>query len=137
MKWLILALVVTVAVLAALAIWVRIAPTDPAAWHRIPDTIPRRHSANSALRETDGSLAALDEIIRATPRTEVLAGSVEEGMITYVTRTALFGFPDYTTVRQDADGKLTIYARSRFGKSDLGVNKARVEGWLALPGQGG
>ena len=26
---------------------------------------------------------------------------------------------------------LKIYGRLRFGRSDLGVNKARVEGWLA------
>lgn len=135
MKWLIPMLAAAALLLAGLAIWVRIAPTDPAAWHGIPEEVPRRHSANSDLREIDGSLATLDAIIRATPRTERLAGSVEDGMVTYVTRTALFGFPDYTTVRQDG-ARLTIFARSRFGKSDLGVNAARVEGWLALLGQG-
>ncbi len=46
-----------------------------------------------------------------------------------VTRSAVWGFPDYTTVEQ-RDGKLMIYARSRFGSSDLGVNGKRVAGWL-------
>lgn len=136
MKWLIAALGAGLLLLVALAVWARVAPTEPGDWHAIPETVPHRHAANSDLREVDGSLADLDEIIQATDRTQVVAGSVDEGMVTYVTRTALFGFPDYTTVRQD-DGKLTIYARSRFGKSDLGVNKARVESWLALLGQGG
>ena len=75
-------------------------------------------------------LARLDAIIRATPRTKVLAGAVAEGMITYVSRTRWMGFPDYTTVQRDGD-VLKIYGRLRFGRSDLGVNKARVEGWLA------
>jgi len=50
-------------------------------------------------------------------------------MITYVTRSRVFGFPDYTTVRQ-AGPQLEIYGRLRFGRSDLGVNAARIDGWL-------
>ena len=136
MKWLLTVLTAGALLLAALAVWVRIAPSDPAIWHQIPQTVPRRHAANSDLREIAGSLAALDEVIRATPRTRVLAGAVGEGMVTYVTRSAVFGFPDYTTLRQDG-GRLTVFARSRFGKSDLGVNAARVDGWLMALGQGG
>ena len=73
---------------------------------------------------------------RALPRTKVLAGSVAEGKITYVTRTRIAGFPDLTTVtltQLPATGKSTlqIYARLRFGKADLGVNKARVRDWVA------
>jgi uncharacterized protein (DUF1499 family) len=32
-------------------------------------------------------------------------------------------------VRQDGD-MLQIHGRLRFGKSDLGVNAARIDGWL-------
>ena len=42
-------------------------------------------------------LAALDAVAMAWPRTERLAGGPEEGRITWVTRSALVGFPDYTT----------------------------------------
>ncbi|WP_428515957.1 DUF1499 domain-containing protein [Roseovarius sp.] len=76
------------------------------------------------------TLARLDTIIRDTSRTTVLAGSVDEGMITYVTRSALWGFPDYTTVAH-RDGRIVLYGRARFGKSDLGVNAKRLDGWLA------
>ena len=76
-------------------------------------------------------LAKLDAYARATTRTSVLAGSVGEGMVTYITRTKVFGFPDYTTAQQDGD-TLRIYARLRFGRRDFGVNKSRVDGWLAL-----
>mgnify|MGYP000701681118 CR=1 FL=1 len=75
------------------------------------------------------TLEQLDMIARATPRTRVLAGSLAEGRYTYVTRSAIIGFPDFTTVEQQAD-VVRIHARQRFGSSDLGVNAARVDGWL-------
>ena len=51
-------------------------------------------------------------------------------MVTYITRTQVLGFPDYTTAAQDGD-LLKVYARLRFGRSDLGANKERINGWLA------
>lgn len=125
--WVLLALVV------AVMGYIRLAPSDPARWHRAPqvsgDTdLP--HGVKRRVAAGPEGLARLDSIIRATPRTKVLAGSVAEGMITYVSRTRWMGFPDYTTVQRDGD-VLKIYGRLRFGRSDLGVNKARVEGWLA------
>ena len=71
----------------------------------------------------------MDVIIRATPRTSVLAGSVAEGRVTYITRSLVWNFPDYTTVQQKGD-YLLIFARLRFGGSDLGVNRKRVSRWL-------
>ena len=44
------------------------------------------------------------------------------------------GFPDFTTVSMVAslDGaQPVLFARQRFGEGDQGVNRARVEGWLA------
>ncbi|MEM9126862.1 MAG: DUF1499 domain-containing protein, partial [Pseudomonadota bacterium] len=69
-------------------------------------------------------------IARASARTSVLAGSVSDGLVTYVTRSRLIGFPDYTTAQQDGD-TLRIHARLRFGRSDFGVNRNRVDTWLA------
>ena len=43
------------------------------------------------------SLAKLDRLAQATPRTKVLAGSPDEGFVTYETRSAGFAFPDYAT----------------------------------------
>ncbi|GAA6199052.1 DUF1499 domain-containing protein [Aquicoccus sp. SU-CL01552] len=113
--------------------YVRLAPSNPARWHRPPDVNSDKTFKSGVKRRLpagpDG-LARLDAIIRDTPRTRVLAGSPGEGMITYVTRSRVMGFPDYTTV-QKVNGTLELYARLRFGRSDLGVNGARVEGWLA------
>ncbi|WP_243614316.1 DUF1499 domain-containing protein [Shimia aestuarii] len=50
-------------------------------------------------------------------------------MITYITRSRMIGFPDYTTVLQ-AGEELLIHARSRFGRRDFGVNAVRVERWI-------
>ncbi|WP_371808490.1 DUF1499 domain-containing protein [Ruegeria sp. HKCCA6948] len=114
--------------------FVRLAPSDPARWHVPPQAQADRDLPKGVLRVSETGpegLAQLDRIAQATPRTTVLAGSVEQGMVTYITRTKLFGFPDYTTVQQDGD-TLRIYARLRFGRRDFGVNRDRVERWLAL-----
>ncbi|NVO55500.1 DUF1499 domain-containing protein [Rhodobacteraceae bacterium B1Z28] len=114
--------------------YIRLAPSDPGRWHVAPVGDVDRNDRGGVLRlvETgpDG-LERLDAIARTSPRTRVLTGSVEEGVITYVTRTPVIGFPDYTTVQQDGD-TLRIHGRLRFGRSDFGVNRGRVDGWLAL-----
>lgn len=121
------------------AAYVRLAPSDPSRWHRpVPDLALGDHPREGSFATVrDGAdpdaLARIDAAARATPRTTVLAGSVAEGRITYVTRSRLWGFPDYTTVEQSGD-RITLYGRLRFGRGDMGVNKARIEGWLAQAG---
>ncbi len=124
---------IVLAAVLAFGAWVRLAPSDPGRWHRMPATVEDRDFKAGAMRVVEAGpegLARLDRIARGWPRTRVLAGSVSEGMVTYVTRSALWGFPDYTTVRQVVD-RLEIYARLRFGRGDTGVNRKRVEAWLA------
>lgn len=123
------ALMVAVAALA----YIRLAPSPPDIWHKVPDFSENRNMKGGVVRIVDtgnDGLARLDAIARSAPRTQVLAGSVDAGMVTYVTRTRVFGFPDYTTAHQDG-GRLVIWARLRFGGSDFGVNRHRVETWLA------
>lgn len=140
----------------AFAAYVRLAPSDPVVWHVDPVTrLPANGLAVSRFGETPQvattlnsaivrvevqgpqrvALARLDEVALATPRTERLAGSPEDGRITWVTRSALWGFPDYTTAQaittDVATSEVTIFARSRFGRGDMGVNAARVRDWLA------
>jgi hypothetical protein len=135
-------------VLAALglAAWVRLAPSDPARWHVDPVGAAQPGAggwkAGPAPADSEGPvlaatpsevLTALDAVAGDTPRTRRLAGSPEEGRITYVTRSRFWGFPDYTTVAATpvADGtQLTVLARLRFGGSDMGVNRARAEDWI-------
>ena len=87
-------------------------------------------------------LSRLDAIALATPRTRRIAGAVSEGLITWQTRSAVWGFPDYTTAEvephkgnatildQGNGSMLYIVARQRFGRADFGVNAARLTGWL-------
>jgi len=125
-------------------VYIRLAPDDLLALHVPPPlgAAPGQpvRTANSYLVEEQiprppaPVLAQLDATILATPRTRLIAGNAQQRMLTYVTRSRIFGFPDYTTVRVAAgDGgssRVQIYARSRYGRSDRGVNKARVVGWL-------
>lgn len=54
----------------------------------------------------------------------------------FVVRSALFGFPDHVSVKfldvKGGKSTLAVYARSVYGRSDLGVNRARTLAWLAL-----
>lgn len=125
--WVFLALVV------GLLAYIRLAPSDAAVWHVAPEVSADADLTGGVKRVVAAgpdALARFAAVAQADERTSVLAGSVAEGMITFVSRTKVIGFPDYTTVQQDGES-LKIYGRLRFGKSDLGVNKARVEGWLA------
>ncbi len=133
-----LGLIVAVAV-AGFALWVRLAPADPARWHvdpaRADDPGPGGFRATLELDlPPQEALAHLRAIALATKRTRLIAGSPEEGRMTFETRSALWGFPDYTTASaQRVDGgktRLTILGRLRFGRSDLGVNRARIKRWI-------
>jgi len=126
-------------------LYVRLAPVNADAWHDtgLPMMEPGQYPAAGSYVEqrrlnNDGraTFARLDAIIGTTARTTRVAGSLDSGKITYVTRTRLMGYPDYTTVTlmQSPDGMaatLQIYGRLRFGQADLGVNQARITGWLA------
>ena len=134
-------------------VFVRLVGHDPARWHRDPATIELTGKPNEYLAAPPGSVEALahaetrvypvsprellarfDAIVRAQPRAEKIAGSLDELMITYVQRSALVGFPDYITVRaieRPGGAGLIIFSRSRFGHGDFGVNQTRVDDWIA------
>jgi len=112
---------------------VRLAPSDPNRWHVVPigdEDHDMKGGVFRVVQTGPDGLERLHEIARYAPRTYVLAGSVREGMVTYITRSKRMGFPDYTTAQQDGD-TLRVYGRLRFGRSDFGVNRNRVDGWLA------
>jgi uncharacterized protein (DUF1499 family) len=141
------AVVILLLAVAAGLLYIRFAPSDPARWHTDPMTAPVPGMNGWLVRDGEGSapapvfvatpeavLDALDGVAMASPRTERLAGSAAEGRITWVTRSRLVGFPDYTTataVEGEGGTRLVIHGRQRFGSGDWGVNRARVEDWLA------
>lgn len=126
------------AVLAlGLAAYVRLAPSDPARWHVDPAGAPDPGTPNFAradlvLPGTPEDVAARLAGVAAADGATVLAGG---GLhTTWISRSRLMGYPDFTSVRlEPAEGgvRLIALARSRFGQSDLGVNRARLDRWLA------
>ncbi len=69
------------------------------------------------------------------PRTRRTARDEAAMQDDYVQRSWAFRFPDTITVKFIPLGgnrsTLAIYSRSHYGRSDLGVNKKRIEAWLA------
>ncbi|MEO1103299.1 MAG: DUF1499 domain-containing protein [Pseudomonadota bacterium] len=136
------ALVIAV-VAVALLVAIRTLPSDPAEWHADPLAAQDPGEGGVLLVPPDAPVFAVqpeelakafDGVATAAPRTKRLAGSPEEGFTTYIVRSEWMGFPDYVSVRTlPADGGSTVavFSRLRFGSSDLGVNTARLDDWLA------
>ena len=78
---------------------------------------------------------AWDEMLAEQPRVQVLRRDVSNTQVDYVQRSRLLHFPDIITVRfvpvDDTHSTLAIYSRSVYGKGDMGVNRERIEHWLA------
>ncbi len=133
--------------LVAAMLYVRLTPVDARAYAVDPETVKTPGFSGHVLLRPGGDIepvtyamssetlaARLEAIILATPRTERIAGALEDGMATYVTRSALWGFPDVATVKiieVEGGSALRIFSRLRYGSMDMGVNRARVEGWLS------
>lgn len=131
-----------VLVFVGLQAFIRLAPTDPLRWHvdpfaaadPAPGGVKRLVSVPLTPEEALTRLAAIAE---TEMRTRRVAGSVEEGRLTYRTRTAFWGFPDFTTISarsSEGGSEVVVLARLRFGKSDFGVNGRRAEAWIKAAG---
>jgi len=133
-------------------LWSTIGPADlgPVTF----ETLKRRESANDGLAcppqlcEAKGDLeppvfevdaevlrTAMAKVIASEPRITVVHIDDEAMTDRYVQRSAVFGFPDTIVVRYlDQPGStstMAIYSRSQLGNGDMGVNRARIERWLA------
>ncbi|MEM7222369.1 MAG: DUF1499 domain-containing protein [Pseudomonadota bacterium] len=82
---------------------------------------------------------ALVAVAAAEPRTNLLRLDKEALQAEFEQRSKLFGFRDSILVEFMEAGKgastLAIYSRARVGLIDLGVNRRRVERWLAALGE--
>ena len=139
---------VLLAVMAAAMAFIRLSPTDLARWHVPPQvgdgqvtdgpqSMPGgAYTATVFESETAAELLTrLDGLVLVMAQTRRVAGSPETGLITWETRSAFWGFPDYTTA-EAIDGatgaSLRLVARQRFGNADFGVNAARLAALLLL-----
>ena len=120
---------ILIGLVLAFAAYVRAAPSEPNRWHISINAETESNLAGGAVRILPNStetLTVLNRNMLNRPRTKILAGSIEQGRVTYITRTKLMGYPDYTTIEQSGED-IKLFARLRFGKSDFGVNAARLE----------
>ena len=78
--------------------------------------------------------AAFARAIADEPRVETVADDAPRLTARYIQRSALLRYPDTIVVRfiDRPDGRSTIalYSRSQLGRSDFGVNRARLVRWL-------
>lgn len=132
---------VLILVLAGI-VWVRFAPIDRDAWHVDPGEadVP----AGSGLRfigreaprypaETEVVLANFAQIAEDEPNTRYLEGDLDEGMMTFVTRSKVLGLPEIITVKAVSEGRLTklsIVSRARYGISGARRGGERLDRWL-------
>ena len=142
--------IVIVIVVVVFMVYIRLAPSDPARWNVIVATtdpvtpgpcldkvviVPQGARVTCVLTGSPQEvLSKLDATAMAYPRTTRLAGARADGLITWISRSRLMGYPDYITAQatQTSLGtRLDILSRQRFGSSDAGVNAARLKNWLA------
>lgn len=78
--------------------------------------------------------SAWEALMKSEPRVREKRRDLTGVQIDYVQRSRLLRFPDLITVRFiaiDANRTtLAIYSRSIYGQGDMGVNKARIRGWI-------
>jgi len=131
-KWLLIIICALVVLAIAGSVYVRSAGHDPARWHVDPATVTDVNESNEYLASETfaASPQAVAGALKDALGGEVLAGNLSDGWATIVVRSALIGYPDYVSARISPAGdgsQVTLYSRSRYGLSDLGANKTRVE----------
>ena len=132
MKWFLIFLGALALLAVAGLIYVRLASHDAARWHVDPTTVTEIDDLNQYIGgdAVSGDLETVAAALKAALGGEVLAGSFDNGFATVVVRTPLIGYPDYVSaglIPQGEQTEVILFSRSRFGKSDLGANKARVD----------
>ena len=84
-------------------------------------------------RSADDLKGLWHDLVMSKARVVLLRESGDQ--LDYVQRSAHFRFPDIITVRfipiSQSQSTFAIYSRSLYGHSDLGVNRQRIETWLA------
>lgn len=79
--------------------------------------------------------AAIRQVAAGQARTYAHVSFDDRLQAHFVARSAVFGFPDLITAQVEpaapGHSTLVLYSRSVYGRSDLGVNRRRVESWLA------
>jgi len=142
-KILVIALGIVFAVFVGLVAYVRLVDLPTAQFHQIPREKPAgRHAGKTSFYVVidvapgtgPDQLAQFVKVIADTPSTRLLAGTPDDGHVSFVHRSKIWGFPDITNIALVGD-QLRLRSAARFGGSDHGVNRDRIERWLKALGQ--
>lgn len=78
------------------------------------------------------------EFALAQPRVTLLDVSVDGRRLELIQRSRFFRFPDAISVEfiavDEGHATLAIYSRARYGSTDFGVNRKRIDAWIAALG---
>jgi uncharacterized protein (DUF1499 family) len=91
-----------------------------------PDIATRRYPV-----APDRLYAAIRDVALAQPRTHLHAAFDDRRQAHFVARSAVLNFPDLVAVQVTPESDLILWSRSVYGRSDFGVNQARLAAWLA------
>lgn len=135
-------------ILAAVLVlaYIRFAPSKPAIWALDSVSASSTGKPNEYRLTGDKApifdmpkqdlFALVDGFIRHRKRVNLLAENADTLEATYIQRSMIMGYPDYISIKISSvnanRSRLEVYSRSRFGHSDLGVNKRRIDQWIAL-----
>jgi uncharacterized protein (DUF1499 family) len=98
------------------------------------DTLAHRLEVPVFRLTPEALLALLHRIAATEPRTSLLADWPERRQAQWVARSRWMNYPDVIAaeaVERPGGASLRLYSRSLVGWSDLGVNRARLERWIA------
>lgn len=102
----------------------------PAGFKPAPDIVTPAYNIAA-----DKLLALIQDVAASQPRVYPAANYTNQLQVHYVARSSVFNFPDLVMVQVVRTGSgsssLVIYSRSVYGQSDLGVNRKRLDTWLA------
>jgi uncharacterized protein (DUF1499 family) len=113
-------------------------PTSPNTWLVAPAGFePAKPDAAAPVFELPAKRLAQAwiSVVESEPRTKILAVSEDGLQIEAEQRSAVFGFLDRISTKcvtlQPTRSTLVAYSRSRVGYWDFGVNRSRLQRWLA------
>ena len=83
----------------------------------------------------DVFLSIQDAVVHE-PGLEQVDADAGQGTLRFVQRSRLLGFPDTINVKvvptKEGGTAVLLYSRSQIGRSDMGVNRARIERWIRM-----
>ncbi len=114
-------------------LWIRFSPNPPDKWH-IDPSLEQIKTGRSYQKAFTNVFLEAGDVFSVVPalndeKAKMIAGSVQQGFVTFLVRTQGMGYPDFLSAKLEND-VLYVYSRSRFGNaSDWGRNKRRVVAW--------